>query len=811
MTLRETLASLPCEEQTYVLNSPYHLGLAEEWECLASCLSDFEFVEAKALGAGIQNLSGDYQQAMAAARQAGRQGDNLIEFCELMLQATRLCITTLSADPMQLASQLHGRLIARDRQVMVRKYLTGVRPNYPWLRLLTPTLLQAGGPLVATATLEPDTRGLGVSSDCTRAVLETGNTLIVLDLITFAVISRIPLPDKGRWLAVSRNLATALSSRPQSPQNWKSVLEVWDLEQGTTTLDIKTRNLDYAFDTVCPSLSPDGTLLAFSENDPLPSGKGHLYLYDTKRCIQVSGVETSKWARIIGITTDDDVVVGVLCDGTLMAFSVREESVRSALQGRGVDKNAVITEDGRWYLGWHDVLTWPSGTNLRVVDLTTMQMKWEGSIGNTVDLTLLAVTHSGQLAFFGHKAAGAVSGNDVLVWDVFRGAKKFALTHDESVSAIVIYPDDKKCITGCHDGSIIIWDIEIGRELLKLAGPLTEINTLGGVASFTLTGDGQRLVSIHYRKIPDSPFDTRAGAVAVWRFDWGPLQPWPRHDGPVTALCADPSGRLVISVSSDWTANVWSIPGGGLLRAQKFASDINSVAISPDGNLYVIACGDFVLRVIEVESGEVKWSLINAPSKHMVFGPDSRHLFYVTKGIEVWGFEQHTRKRVVEIPGDACAFASQVVEGDVSIGWYSEGAYHLWRPAGGLRTVPLKSQQGRPRQAAFSASAGILVLDYGQSQRDLEIWDLSSGRLRGLLEGTSAIVAMGLSADGTKLSAGSHDGRIRLWRLPEGLLIAGGSLEAEITSCLLAGTPEDIIAGDVVGRVHFIACEDAAK
>jgi WD40 repeat protein len=61
--------------------------------------------------------------------------------------------------------------------------------------------------------------------------------------------------------------------------------------------------------------------------------------------------------------------------------------------------------------------------------------------------------------------------------------------HSDSVNAVALSPDGRRAVSGSHDTTLKVWDLERGRELRKLEGHSHWVNTVA------VSPDGRRAVS----------------------------------------------------------------------------------------------------------------------------------------------------------------------------------------------------------------------------------------------------------------------------------------------------------------------------
>ena len=97
----------------------------------------------------------------------------------------------------------------------------------------------------------------------------------------------------------------------------------------------------------------------------------------------------------------------------------------------------------------------------------------------------------------------------------------------------------------------------------------------------------------------------------------------------------------------------------------------------------------------------------------------------------------------------------------------------------------------------------------GSADRMLKVWELSSGRELRTLSGHSpaGVNAVAVTPDGKLAISGSADGMLNVWELSSGRRLAGFTAGALLFCCAVDQNAETVVAGDQLGRVHFLRLE----
>ena len=314
--------------------------------------------------------------------------------------------------------------------------------------------------------------------------------------------------------------------------------------------------------------------------------------------------------------------------------------------------------------------------------------------------------------------------------------------HEGVVTAITVTPDGKRIVSGSHDRTIRVWDMETGAAIG---------NTLEGhkgwVNAVAVTLDGKRIVS-----------GSDDHTIRVWDLETGAAigKPIKGHKSGVAAVAVTPGGERIVSGAVDGTIRVWDMETGAaigsLIKGHK--SGVTAVAVTPDGKRIVSGSDDCTIRVWDIETG-------------------------VAIGMPIEGHIGVVNAVAVTLDGERIVSACD----DCTIRvWDIETGTAIGRP--------IEGHNGQVRAVAVTPDGKRIVSRSGD--RTIRVWDLETGAAIGNpIEGRENLVAaVAVTPDGKRIVSGSWDHTIRVWDLETGAVI-GNPIEGHVGAVYaVAVTPD---------------------
>jgi WD40 repeat protein/transcriptional regulator with XRE-family HTH domain len=300
--------------------------------------------------------------------------------------------------------------------------------------------------------------------------------------------------------------------------------------------------------------------------------------------------------------------------------------------------------------------------------------------------------------------------------------------HTGPLYSAAFSPDGKRIATASADGTARIWDVNTGKELLRVKGSSYGAGSEAGHAWFVaFSPDGNLLATAG-----------GDGVTRIWDASTGQqLISLEGHYDQVFTVAFSPDGNRLVTSSNDSTAKVWDVTTGEdlLTVREETAEEGDTVLVwwatfSPDASQIATAVtSDFEggwTSIWDVESGQKMLTLpaLGPTMRSVAFGPDGSHI--------VTAEDDRTAK--------------------------------IWDARSGKLLITLYGHTAQVTDAKYSPDGtriATVSLD-----RQIKVWDAVTGQELFTLAGHSdGIWSVSFSADGEHIVTASNDGTAKVWRI----------------------------------------------
>jgi WD40 repeat protein len=602
-----------------------------------------------------------------------------------------------------------------------------------------------------------------------------------------------------RVLPAHRERTTAVAVTPDGKRalsgGWDNTLKIWDLETGRQL----AANGAYRHEINAIVVSRDGCRALSAGRD------GTLRLWHLDGGLEEGrGIsEVADGARI-AITQDGQHAVSALPDGTIQVWDLEHGSELTSKPGEGNPVLAIALWPGTAQI--HSVLygprTWPLPRGIEVLPLRGFTYPW----------------CPGTVTTDGRRAIVPREDGTLEVWDLEIGRQVHLLAgHSSSIHDIATTRDERRAVTASEDTTLRVWDLEGG----------TCLNTLRGHADYVTSAD----------LLPDSRHAVSASfdeKLMIWDLEKQapPEDQRPRCD--FLGIDWTEQGLLAFCRAEDHAIRVWNPEREvEVARLCGHSATVFATAVTADGRRAISASLDGTLRWWDLERG-VATSVLHGHEGEVycvALTPDGRRAASVgfDRTLRVWAPEKETLLCTLRLPepeSDRVPMLAITPDGRFVIYGPGEGFPLVWDLAGGAEPALFQGHI-KAVSALAVASDGHYVAS-GSYDKTLQVWEVQTRRVLHTFFHGGTVSAVSLSRDGRyAVSADCWTGyTLRVWARQEHRQravpakgtwheragaelgpVASFTADGPFAACALAPDASTLALVDGDGRVHLLRLE----
>lgn len=323
----------------------------------------------------------------------------------------------------------------------------------------------------------------------------------------------------------------------------------------------------------------------------------------------------------------------------------------------------------------------------------------------------LAFSPDGRL-LAGGASSGKYDEKMVRVWEVASGREVLALqgpddprgaSYPVGSGAVAFSPDGTKLATGGHDAGFHLWDLDTGKELLRLGSGRP------GAIGVAFSPDGKTVYTVRLN-----------GPVEAWSLEAAadkpaagpPVRTFTGHQGSPFGLAAAAKAPVLVTGAADDSIRVWdTATGEQVFRGLGHQGYVHAVAVTADGKLAASGGTDGVVRLWDLEARGERATFRGHTVRvtALAFTPDGKRLISAGQdaAVFVWAVPAPSEldRRWGELAGADAARAYRAVrdlaaKGEAAVPYLAE---RLPRPDA-LKIPQLVAQLVNPRTAEAAAA-----------------------------------------------------------------------------------------------------------
>jgi len=368
-------------------------------------------------------------------------------------------------------------------------------------------------------------------------------------------------------------------------------------------------------------------------------------------------------------------------------------------------------------------------------------------------VTALAFSSDGSLLAF-------ATGHAVVIADAETGRMLRTLHgHDEVVTSVVFSADARLVVAGGAAGRLCLWRVEDARPR-------------DGVTSLAAGADqGTVLVG------------SQDGTVTAWPLLdlTRPLLTLPTGDGPVAAMAVAPAPAAssgepasgIATAHADGTVRLWTLSGTEPVRTLRGSPRaLSSLAFHPDGGLVAAGGADGRVRLWRLADGSVRDTITAhaRPVQGLAFRPDGLEL--ATGGadgaVRLWNVADASLVATLTGHANQVRAVAFAPDGQLLASGGNDGVAVLWSAHAHSSRARLTGRQDQIMEMAATTDGS--VIGTGGEDGCLRLWRPRESRCTVIEAADEAVFGVGFTADGATVAIGLAGGGIQVRRLSDGAL-----------------------------------------
>ena len=487
--------------------------------------------------------------------------------------------------------------------------------------------------------------------------------------------------------------------------------------------------------------------------------------------------------------------VGLLAAGLPPALAQAPSADESGvLKGHlGPVLMGVFTPDGK------SAITVSSDETVRMWNLET-RTEVRNYPGHTGPLFCLTLSKDGRTL-----ATGAYD-NTLRIWDVPLGKPLVRLKgHEGAAGGLALSADGRLLITGGADKSIRLWN---PAELAEISDPKQPVPPAGvrmGPASEIVltavrndgnliaggTADGQ----IHL----DSPFvEGSQGVLGT-------------HPAGITGLAFHANNQQLISAGKDGQVRIWQLPAPPAREIPGLASAVGDLIVLTNQAIAVVATDDGSVRAIDANTGQTVREFPKGAGKvtALAIMPNNTLLAVADDkgGVRFFNFADAGPRGAIAAHEKAVRDVvfhpdNQTLSTAGADGWVKH--WKIPDPAATEPAMPVQ-QWADAKAGVLAVSADGSKLFAGSAEGKILQWKPADGMLERTFEAHKGEVsALAVSPNGQQLLSGGADKTLKQWNPADGALLRSLELSAEIRGLSITSDSQRLLAACKNGEVHLL-------
>ncbi len=388
----------------------------------------------------------------------------------------------------------------------------------------------------------------------------------------------------------------------------------------------------------------------------------------------------------------------------------------------------------------------------------------------------------------GKTLASGSQDQTICLWDVATGEHKKTLTgHPAPVTRISFSPDGSTLTSVSDDKTVYLWDISTGERKKTFAnqGLMTEpFAPQEMIERLFFSPDGSILATVRFNNTIRL-WDTTTGSLKQTFISQDTDRKQGDHQKKIYSMFFSPDGKSIFSLMEGKNIHLWDVATGKRKRIAEYVGIVMYAAFSSDGKTLATAGIDHTIHLWDTSTAKHKESIKGyyyRNSMHLMgdyggiaLSPDGSKVASINNTIFLCDTSTGRHQSlVIENQKVIYYWDNNILfspDSDILASVSSEGIIRLWDANTGKYKHTLITQQKTKDQVSHPKPiSGISFSPDGRTlanvsiDKNIHLWNTTTGRLKGILKGhADKVNSISFSPDGKMLVSGSQDGTLRMW------------------------------------------------
>ncbi len=490
------------------------------------------------------------------------------------------------------------------------------------------------------------------------------------------------------------------------------------------------------------------------------------------------------WPLALAVAPDGKMAITASDDSTLRVWDLSDGTLQNTLRGHRAKVNALqLSPCGNWLISASD------DRSIKVWNLSEM-VEQHTLKGHAHRVNALCILNERNWV------VSASSDDSIRAWDYQKGIFIKAITEDAiGVRGLVGTPDEQFVLAACEDNTVRMWSVEEGMLKQTYRGHNAWVNSVAvscnGAFATSASDD-------HSLKV----WDLKAG-MDTFSFKG--------HKGRIRGIVVSPDGNQAVSTSNDRRLRCWDLNERRQSNIILGRSHWPIAHGSREQDL-LSAAGDATIEMINLDTMKQARTFIGHTERirALTVTNDGEYLVSASddKTIKIWDLQKGKVKKTIAIQGRHWVRALAVTPNSNYVVSGADGlTIKVWDFHQGTEYQSFRGHGARPNSlAAFPDSERILS---GADDCTIKVWTIGRETADFTLTGhTDRINGVAILSQTRAISC-SDDHTLRVWDLDKTTNLATYSCDSPILACAIGKGGNMILAGDQVGRLHFLTFIEA--